>query len=179
MTEIVYRPPTPADTEALCALGRDTFIETFGHLYSDADLSTFLAQVFGPTGMPVELADPAFGFRLAEADGRLVGFCKVGPLYMPVDPGERRALELRQLYVRRSHQGRGVAPALMDWALAELRRRGAEDVYLSVWSENERAKRFYARYGFGEVGRVDFVVGNQVDDDRIWKLTLSPEVVAA
>ncbi len=179
MTEISYRTPTLADADALCVLARDTFIETFGHLYSDADLNAFLDKTFGPTGLPVEMADPAFALRIAEADGAMVGYCKVGPLYLDVDATGRRALELRQLYVRRSHHGAGIAPTLMAWALAEMRRRGAEDVYLSVWSENERAKRFYARYGFVEVGRTLFMVGDQADDDRIWKLTFAPETAAA
>ena len=179
MTDIVYRTPTMADVDALCALGRDTFVETFGHLYSDADRDHFLRTVFGPGGMPEELADPAFGFQVAEVDGAMVGYCKVGPVYMDIDTGGRRAMELRQLYVRGTHQGSGIAAVLMDWGLAELRRRGAEDVYLSVWSENHRAQRFYARYGFVEVGRNLFMVGDQADDDRIWKLTFSPAGVPA
>jgi ribosomal protein S18 acetylase RimI-like enzyme len=179
MSKIVYRTPTLDDAPALCALARDTFIETFGHLYSAADLNSFLDKTFGPTGMPVEMVDPAFGFRVAEVDGAMAGYCKVGPVYMDVDTKGRRALELRQLYVRRSHHGAGVAAALMDWALDELKRRGAEDIYLSVWSENWRAQRFYARYGFVEVGRNIFMVGDQADDDRIWKLSIAPEKVPA
>jgi diamine N-acetyltransferase len=179
MTDVTYRTPTLADAPALCALGRETFVETFGHLYSDADRDAFVEQVFGPTGMPVEMADPAFAFRIAEADGAMVGYCKVGPLFMEVDTAGRRALELCQLYVRRPYQGSGVAAELMRWALAEARRRGVEDFYLSVWSGNERAKRFYARYGFVEVGRNPFRVGDQIDDDRIWKLTLAPQAVPA
>lgn len=179
MTDIIYRTPMLADTQALCALARDTFIETFGHLYSDADRDAFLDKAFGPAGMPVELADPAFGFQVAEADGAMVGYCKIGPLYMDIDTGGRRAMELRQLYVRGTHHGSGIAVALMDWGLVELQRRGAEDVYLSVWSENQRAQRFYARYGFVEVGRNLFMVGDQADDDRIWKLTFAPAAVPA
>lgn len=179
MTDIVYRPPTEADTGALCQLGRDTFIETFGHLYSAKDLDHFLVTVFGPDGMPVEMKDPELAFLVAEEDGRLVGYCKVGALHTEVDTGGRRGLELRQLYVRGTHQGRGIAPKLMEWGLEELRRRGAEDVYLSVWSENERAQRFYARYGFVEVGRNLFMVGDQADDDRIWKLSLTQPAVPA
>ena len=179
MTDIVYRTPTMADLDALCALGRETFVETFGHLYSDADRDHFLVTVFGPGGMPQEFADPAFALQIAEADGAMVGYCKVGPVTMDLDTGGRRSLELRQLYVRGTHQGSGIAVALMDWGLAELKRRGAEDVYLSVWSENKRAKRFYARYGFVEVGRNRFMVGDQADDDRIWKLALTPQTVGA
>lgn len=179
MTDIVYRTPTVADTEALCQLGRDTFVETFGTLYSAKDLNHFLVTVFGPGGMPDEMNDAGLAFQVAEDGGELVGYCKVGDLHTEVDTGTRRGLELRQLYVRRSHQGAGVAARLMQWGLNELRRRGAEDVYLSVFSENVRAQRFYARYGFVEIGRNIFMVGDQADDDRIWKLALTEPAVAA
>lgn len=179
MTEISYRTPTAADTEALCQLGRDTFIETFGHLYSEKDLNHFLVTVFGPGGMPDEMNDPGLAFLVAEEAGELVGYCKVGDLHTEVDTGGRNGLELRQLYVRRSHHGSGVAARLMEWGIDELRRRGADDVYLSVFSENARAQRFYARYGFVEIGRNIFMVGDQADDDRIWKLSLTEPAVAA
>ena len=179
MTDIAYRTPTAADTEALCQLGRDTFVETFGHLYSPKDLDHFLVTTFGPGGMPDELNDPGLAFMVAEADGRLVGYCKVGDLHTEVDTGGRNGLELRQLYVRRSHHGAGVAARMMQWGIEELRRRGADDVYLSVFSENVRAQRFYARYGFVEIGRNIFMVGDQADDDRIWKLSLTEPAVAA
>ena len=35
-----------------------------------------------------------------------------------------------------------------------------------------RARRFYERYGFEEVGKYVFMVGNHADDDRIMRLTL-------
>ena len=40
----------------------------------------------------------------------------------------------------------------MDWALDEARRRGAEELYLTVYTDNHRARRFYERYGFEAVG---------------------------
>ena len=81
-------------------------------------------------------------------------------------------IELRQLYVLKLWQGTGVAAALMDWALQLARADNWDDMYLSVFSENARAQRFYARYGFQEVGQVKFMVGNHEDDDRLWRLRL-------
>lgn len=38
MTETIsFRPAQEADAPALSALGRQTFIETFGHVYKPAD----------------------------------------------------------------------------------------------------------------------------------------------
>lgn len=171
MTDVIYRDATVDDAAMVAELGRATFVETFAHLYRDEDLQAFLAKAYG-AGVRTELADPAYACRLGFAGEAPIAYCKVGPLSVPVDPGARRAVELRQLYVLGSHQGRGVAPALMDWALGQARARRAQDVYLSVYSDNHRAKRFYTRYGFIEIGRYDFRVGSQVDDERILRLQL-------
>lgn len=44
----------------------------------------------------------------------------------------------------------------------------ATEIYLTVFDHNTRAKRFYTRYGFTEVGRCTFTLGDRIDDDRIW-----------
>ena len=74
---------------------------------------------------------------------------------------------LDQLYLLKEHHGAGIAKVLMDWAIEQAARRGIEDMYLTVFIENERARRFYDRYGFEAVGRYDFMVGSQADHDII------------
>ena len=59
----------------------------------------------------------------------------------------------------------------MDWAIDRSRARAAI-LYLSVFTENRRAQAFYRRYGFVDVGRNAFRVGNHIDEDRIWRLDL-------
>jgi RimJ/RimL family protein N-acetyltransferase len=55
----------------------------------------------------------------------------------------------------------------MDWAVAEARQRGMDELYLTVFTENHRARRFYDRYDFVPVGSYEFMVGNQADEDII------------
>ncbi len=167
---IAYRDVGPEDAAALADLHRRSFIETFGHLYRPEDLEAFLEQL-SEEGFRAELLDGEHQVRFAEADGEPVAFVKLGPIMLPVRP-VRPALEFRQLYVLRAWQGAGIAQALADWALASARARGAEELYLSVWSENDRAKAFYRRYGFTYVGPYKFMVGEQADEDEIWKLEL-------
>ena len=71
-----------------------------------------------------------------------------------------------------SHHGDGVGPALMDWTIATARDRGADTLALSVYVDNHRAQAFYRRYGFVDVGRFDFPVGNHIDEDRLMVLAL-------
>ena len=121
--------------------------------------------------MGQEFADPAYAFRVAEDDGQVVGYVKLGSSSLPVEP-QGTALELRQLYVQTSHLGAGVGAQLMDWALTEAQRRGVDELYLTVYTDNHRARRFYKRYGFEEVGPYAFMVGEKADEDIIMRLHL-------
>jgi GNAT superfamily N-acetyltransferase len=167
---IAFRDATPADLDAIDRIFRASFVATFGHLYSAPDLEAFLDK-FTPEAWAEEMAGVDYAFRLAEDEGRAVGFLKLGPLTVPVEPAQR-ALELRQLYVLEPWHGSGVGAALMEWALGEAARREVRELYLTVYTDNHRALRFYQRYGFEAIGRYDFMVGSQADEDIIMKRLL-------
>ena len=170
MSEIAYRAAMLADAPTISALFAKSFTATFGTLYAPHDLAAFLAQL-SPEAFAGEIADPAFAFRLAEAGSELVGYLKLGPPNLPGDT-PAGSIELRQLYVDAAWHGEGIAPALTDWAFKEARRRGARHMQLSVYIDNHRARRFYERYGFVEVGKYQFKVGDHLDDDRIMRVAL-------
>jgi GNAT superfamily N-acetyltransferase len=81
-------------------------------------------------------------------------------------------MELRQLYVFKPWHGTGVAKQFMDWALSRAAARGASELWLSVFTENHRARRFYARYGFEEIRAYAFMVGTQADEDILCRKRL-------
>lgn len=164
------RDAREADLPAIDRLFRTSFVDTFGHLYSAEDLAMFLAQ-FTPETWRAEYLSPAYAFRIAEQDGPPVGFAKLGPVKVPVSP-KGAAVELHQLYVLGSAHGGGLGVQLMDWVIAEARRRGAGEIFLSVFTDNPRAQRFYDRYSFKLVGPYHFMVGNQADEDVIMRLAL-------
>ena len=167
---VTLRIPTVADAEAIAALMATCFTATFGHLYDPADLASFLdGLTLGR--WRAEIADPAFAFILAEQDGTPVGFFKMGPHSLPVTP-TGPMIELRQLYLLASQQGTGLAARMMDRVIATARQRGAAELFLSVYIDNHRARRFYERYGFEEVGIYAFMVGNHRDEDHPMRLAL-------
>jgi GNAT superfamily N-acetyltransferase len=167
---IRYRTATAADAATLADLGRRTFIQTFGHLYKPEDLALFL-QTHNEAGWAAELADPAFAVRLAEDEGEPAAYAKLGPPSLPFEP-RGPCIELRQFYVLKPWHGAGVARELMHWALEEANGRGAKEMYLSVFVDNHRARRFYAHYGFEFVQTYAFMVGSHADEDHIMRLVL-------
>lgn len=168
---MIYRDAVPADGAALSAMAKRSFTDTFGSLYRASDLAAFLDRSFGADGLPSQLDDPAFAVRLAVEGEKIAGFAKLGPVDFP-GAWSADTIALHQLYVLGAWQGEGVAQVLMDWALATARARGARRMLLSVYVDNIRAQRFYARYGFVDIGAYEFPVGDHIDEDRIWSLNL-------
>jgi GNAT superfamily N-acetyltransferase len=167
---ITYRTAIPDDAPALAKLGADSFRETFGHLYAPADLALFLEN-HTPAAWDAELRNPAFTVRVAEADDAMIGYAKLGPPQLPFSPDAGSA-ELRQFYLLSPWQGAGVAAQLMEWVITTARSSGATALFLSVFTDNHRARRFYARYGFEPVGTYAFMVGTHADEDIVMRLAL-------
>ena len=153
------------DAEGLRELFAESFVETFGHLYRPADLREFL-DGNSEAKWHANLCDPQVAIRVAELDGELAGFIELAPKKLPYETAAP-AIELRRLYLRSSAHGRGISDELMRWALQEAAARGAQELVLSVYVDNHRARRFYERYGFEAVGKYDFMVGSHADEDLI------------
>ena len=166
---MILRPALPADAAALAALGRDSFVAKFGTMYRPEDLATFLAQTHSDEVVAREIANPQARYRLAERDGALAGYCKLGlACGWPEYARGRHAIELKQLYTAPGATGGGIGAALMEWALGEARELGADEVQLSVFSGNTDAQRFYHRHGFAHVADTHFWVGEQCDDEFLF-----------
>lgn len=167
---VTYRTAGVDDAAALDRLFDTVFCDTFAHLYRPEDLNAFLSS-FTLADWQAQLGDPAFAYRLAEADGKPVGYVKLGPFTLPMD-AEPGAMLLEQLYLMKEYHGSRIAQALMDWTFEEGRSRGSPALYLTVFTENHRARRLYDRYGFLPVGRYDFMVGSQADEDIVMRKAL-------
>ncbi len=173
---IQFEAPLMADATAISTLAETTFTKTFAHLYPPEDLQSFLATWMPPAKVAAQIESPDWTFRVARGgDGGLLGYIKLGPVEFDLpdsEPDPADATELHQLYVAPAAQGTGVAASLIGWALDHAREQGSRRIYLSVYIDNLRAQRFYARYGFYEVGKNPFEVGGTIDDDRIWRCDL-------
>jgi ribosomal protein S18 acetylase RimI-like enzyme len=84
---------------------------------------------------------------LAELEGRTVGYLAgrvgEGTTLRPV-----RVAELESMYVREGYRDLGVGARLVDGFLGWAGSRGAERASVVAYAANERAIRFYRRWGF-------------------------------
>ncbi|MEZ5680604.1 MAG: GNAT family N-acetyltransferase [Erythrobacter sp.] len=167
------RAATPDDAETLALFGKESFAAAFAHLYRPEDLAAFNAQGYSPDAVRNEIVGPECIHRIAELDGRMIGYCKMRyPSKLAEYSDTRDPMELGQLYTDPAMTGQGIGAALMEWALDVARRGGHDAVLLSVYSGNHGAQRFYQRYGFAKIADITFQVGEQLDDEYLFELKL-------
>lgn len=167
---ISSRPAQEDDAPALSALGRQTFIETFGGLYEPTDLNAYLDGTYAPELQLQEIRHPETRMQVMEDEGRLVAFCKSAPCYLPIEDKPANSWQIHRIYVLAEYKGKGLGRALLDDALQYFRDKSASAVYVGVWSGNHAAQGFYRRAGFEKWAEYHFAVGNQVDDEWIMRL---------
>jgi diamine N-acetyltransferase len=170
---IRFFTPTRGFAPALGLMARQAFSDTFAHLYDPAPFMQFLEEAYGAGGkMERDLADPSIRWRVAAINEEPIAYAKLSALVAPAPAALPGAMELQQIYVLTPWHGQGVAEELMRWAIETARAHGAPEIYLTVFEHNQRAKRFYTRHGFSEVGHCTFRMGTRVDDDRVWRKPL-------
>jgi ribosomal protein S18 acetylase RimI-like enzyme len=168
------RRATVADAAALARIGAETFTITFGHLYPPEDLAAFLADSHSQASYAKLLADPHYGLWLLEGerrkDGdRAIGFAVAGPCGLPHPDVVATDGELKRLYLLPEVQNGGWGARLFADAVDWLQQEGRARIWISVWSENFGAQRFYARHGFAKVAEYEFPVGRQRDIEFMYR----------
>ena len=170
---VTIRAGAAHDADALAELAARTFRETFGADNRPEDLELHVTSAYGKAQQERELLDPSFATLLAEVDGQLAGYAQLREGTAPECVAGDAPIELWRFYITQPFQGRGVAQSLMRAVEAEARKRGGRTLWLGVWERNERAKAFYAKTGFTDVGSHIFMVGNDPQTDRLLMRSLS------
>src|SRR5262249_17966108 len=143
----------------LAELGASTFSDTFAADNSAEDMAEYLGSSFGLEIQTAELNDPQSIFLVAEIDGVASGYAKLHSGPIPTGVTDARPIELVGLYVAKEWLGRGVGAALVEACLTSARERGHRTIWLGVWERNHRAREFYRRWNFLEVGTHLFQLG--------------------
>ncbi len=168
MTPTIRRA-TKDDALALSEIGGRSFVEAFGHLYEADDLDAFLQESHAPERYARYLDDAAFALWLLEDGKDAIGYALAGPSGLPHPEVTPADSELKRLYVLAGTQNSGWGSKLFEAALEWMQRDGPRTVWISVWSENLAAQRFYARHGFGKVGEYEFPVGRVRDREFMFR----------
>jgi diamine N-acetyltransferase len=171
----VVRHATVEDAALLAELGARTFAETFAADNRPEDMTAYLASSFGRAQQEAELADPQSLVLIAEIQGAAAGYAKLYAGPPPQSVTNQKPVELVRLYVSREWLGRGVGAALMRACIGEAMQLDYRTIWLGVWEHNSRARDFYQKWNFREVGEHIFQLGDDSQRDILMERSISEE----
>ena len=169
----MIRRATVDDAARLAEVGARIFVDTFAAQNTAEDMNAFLARTYGEAHQRRELEDPALVTLLVESDSALVAFAQLRRGEAPECVDAESHIEIQRFYVDRSLQGRGVAQTLMRECERVANEIGVRAIWLGVWERNARAIAFYEKCGFRDVGSHPFLLGNDLQTDRVMVLRLA------
>ena len=168
--DMQIRDASVGDAVALADLGATTFRETYASLFRPGDLEPRVALKYGDAIQTAEFGDQANHVYLATVGGRPVGFAKCRTTDRSNLVPASDFVHLAQLHVLESHHGRGIGSGLLKACIEYTERLGSQGIWLGVMKGNEKALRFYKRWGFRIVGEEPFAIGSNNYADLVMVL---------
>jgi GNAT superfamily N-acetyltransferase len=139
---VLLRRASAADVAAIVALlAADQLGATRDGVRNADDLAAYTAAFRAVD------ADQAHILMVAESAGQIVGTMQLSFLPGLARRGALRA-QVEAVRVAEVTRGCGLGAAMLDWAIAEARRRGCALVQLTTDKSRTDAHRFYQRLGF-------------------------------
>ena len=166
--DFIIRIINEKDIDALQQIGRSTFYESFIDITPEKDMQEYLATSFNIQTLLAEIKDPNSIFYFVERENRIVGYGKINFNKPPYGiPGLENCMEIQRIYITKAFHGSGAAQKLMDAFFNEAIRRKLYNIWLSTGAFNNKALKFYEKYGFEKIGNHSFPVGKVNFEDVI------------
>ncbi len=174
-SQLDIRPAVPADAARYATVAAETFFEAYVATSDPANMTAHLEREFSESKQRLELDDPAITVLAAhEPTGDWAGFATLHAGVTTSGVNAARPIEIVRFYVRGRWHGRGAARRLMEAACAFGTACGHDAIWLQVWEENARARRFYEKCGLRAVGTRPFLFGDVWEDDIVYAKSLEP-----
>ena len=169
---ISIRPATADDIVIISVLASTTFYEAYFEQDESSNLAGYINESFDMATVRDEIDDSQSTFFLIFLDGKAVGYARL--IDDSTTPGvvNGRVVELKRIYILERVWGTGTGEALLTHCIEIARNRGFNAIWLGVWEENQRAQKFYAKYGFEQVGTLTFPYGNVDGTNLVLQLRL-------
>lgn len=169
---ITIRSCSLHDADAIVSLGIRTFRDTFDEENTPENMMMYLNKTFSKKRIQKEIAELGSVFFVAELDKATIGYARVRRSVVPEGLASTSAIEIERLYADKKFIGKRVGYLLMNECIRYAMEQGFDTVWLGVWEKNDRAIRFYERWGFEKFGQHVFMLGNDPQTDYLMKKKL-------
>jgi diamine N-acetyltransferase len=150
-----------SDAEMIASLGRITFSETFGHLFSSTELHVYLEKTFGVKKIAASISKQHNLFGIAYWNDFPAGYYKI-KLSSDFDVGLKTSMvQLQKIYVLKKYHDMQIGKQLMIHLLSLSEIKDFKTIWLLVLESNEKGIRFYEAHDFYKKEKRFFQIGSR------------------
>ena len=166
--EITVKQARREDVALLSTIAQLTFPLANPLNSSKTEISKYIAENFSESAFQKLIGSDKVFVACAKSGNALVGFIVVKYRSRCPNKAElENSAQLQRLYVLPQYHGTNSSKLLVSEALKKCSEKGIDAIWLSVYSGNSRAKKFYSKFGFQEIGTTHFKMGNEKHLDNI------------
>lgn len=158
---------TVDDLDLLVEISRRTFFNAFQNQNSPANMSAYMDQAFTHDKLLGEIRNRNSKFYFAKDGNATVGYLKINRSDAQTEFKDDSCIEIERIYIEQEHQGKGCGTFMLNEIKKIAVSEGIRFIWLGVWEKNPGAIRFYARHGFDMFSSHEFVMGNEVQIDKL------------
>ena len=147
---------TGKDSQILAELAKQTFLESHGHSATPEDIHDYIAKTYNEDAILNEINDPGNLYYFIFKGERPAGFSKI-VMNAPY-PGSdiNNIAKMDRFYLLKEFYNQNLGAVLFEFNMKLCRENNQKGVWLYVWTENDRAVRFYLKQGFRINGSHNF-----------------------
>ena len=168
------RPATIRDAELLSQIGGRSLIESHGHSAPSSIMEAYRAEKFTAEALEEELADKDNIFHIINYNDQPAGYSKIIYRQPLPDVAQKKITKLERLYLLSEYYSLRLGHQLLQFNIDLSKSEGEQGMWLYVWKGNERALRFYERWGFQIIGDGWFRLTDEHANPN-WKMLLEYE----
>lgn len=171
------RYATIEDAEMLAGIGAETFWDAYhtdSHL-EQGFIKSHIASTFTVDKMRSELEQENIIYLIAENGTEEVGYVRLLPENSRERISGNTPIEISRIYLRKKFWGKRFGSKLLKRCFEEAEKRICDVIWLSVWQYNERAIKFYEKFGFRIVGEHIFDLAGDSQIDFLMERNLTEE----
>ena len=157
---VTIREANKEDAVHIALLGRITYTESHGgYIDQKEDLLEFYDKYYFVSKIRNELSDKENVFWIVFSNELPIGFAKLSLNINYTKIENKNSCKLQRLYILNDFISLKIGSQLQDIILEKAANLKFENIWLTVYYKNTKGIKFYKKYGFNELGSMNFYVG--------------------
>ncbi|TVZ55571.1 ribosomal protein S18 acetylase RimI-like enzyme [Lutibacter sp. Hel_I_33_5] len=159
---IEIRRATVDDAIHIALLGRITYTESHGDYIENKEyLLDFYNKYYSVHQIRKELNDPENLYWIIFSDELPIGFAKLSLNVNYEKSGSTNSCKLQRLYILNDFIALKIGSQLQEIILKKAKELKFDLIWLTAYYKNTKGIHFYKKYGFENIGSIDFFVGEK------------------